>query len=125
YRVRHREFSRSRPGIGQNPPSGVIVYYYLAQPPAQAVSLAFQDKSGKTIEEFSSASSTRGTVNRVRTDSGLNRFVWGMRYPDAMGIDGGTYFLGGTLQGPAVPPGHYTVKLTVDGESHTQNFEIR
>ena len=126
HRLRHREFFRSRPGIGQNPPSGVIVYYYLAQSPALAVSLAFQDESGKTIEEFSSTSkSTRGAGNRVRTDTGLNRLVWDMHYPDATGIEGGTYFLGGTLQGPEVTPGNYTVKLTVDGESYTQSFEIR
>lgn len=126
YRMRHREFFRSRPGIGQNPTSGVIVYYYLAQPPAQAVSLAFQDKSGKTIEEFNGTSkSTPETRNRVSTETGLNRFVWDMRYPDATGIDGGTYFLGGTLKGPVVTPGNYTVKLTVDGESYTQTFDIQ
>jgi photosystem II stability/assembly factor-like uncharacterized protein len=126
HRVRRREFFRSRPGIGQNPPSGVIVYYYLAQPPAHAVSLAFQDKSGKTIEEFSSTSkSPRETRNRVSTETGLNRFVWDMRYPDATAIDGGTYFLGGSLKGPEVAPGNYTVKLTVDAESFTQSFDIQ
>lgn len=48
-----------------------------------------------------------------------------MRYPDATAIDGGTYFLGGSLKGPEVTPGNYTVKLTVDAESYTQSFDIQ
>ena len=36
----------------------------------------------------------------------MHRFVWDMRYPDAHGIEGGTYLAGGNLRGPVARPGH-------------------
>lgn len=119
-------------------PSGVIVEYSLAGAPQQLVTLEFQDPAGKTIKTFTSvaraaAPQTGGRPGRgqggggaaVTTQSGMNRFIWDMRYPDATGIDGGTFFLGGSLRGPEAIPGQYKVKLTVDGQSLTENFEIK
>ncbi len=48
-----------------------------------------------------------------------------MRYPDAHGIEGGTFFLGGSLRGPEAVPGQYKVKVTVGDQSATQTFEIK
>jgi photosystem II stability/assembly factor-like uncharacterized protein len=112
--------------LGQNPPGGVVVYYSLAAA-GQPVSLEFQDASGATIESFRSDAKPkdRDDAPAVKTDAGLNRFVWNTRYPDARGIDGGTFFLGGTLSGPRAVPGSYKVKLTASGESFTQDFEIK
>ena len=90
--------------------------------------LEFQDANGATIESFSSDAKPKDgdDAPAVTTDAGLNRFVWNMRYPDARGIDGGTFFLGGTLSGPRAVPGGYKVKkLTAGGESFTQDFEIK
>src|SRR5262249_52790857 len=55
-----------------------------------------------------------------------NRFVWNLRLPDAPKLPenkgrGGTAEM---LAGPRVPPGAYQVRLTVDGRSWTQRFEI-
>lgn len=117
--------------------SGVIVDYSLASVPAQPVILEFQDAAGNTIKTFSSVATARPpnagrgerTAGRVgpsvTAQSGMNRFVWDMRYPDAHGIDGGTYFLGGSLRGPQAVPGQYRVKLTVGAQSMTENFEIK
>ena len=58
----------------------------------------------------------------MATEAGLNRFVWDMRYPDAHGIEGGTFFLGGSLRGPEAIPGQYKVKVTVGDQSETQTF---
>jgi hypothetical protein len=66
-----------------------------------------------------------GQGSVVPTESGLNRFVWDMRYPDAAGIDGGTYLFGGSLRGPKVAPGEYKVKITVGDQTANQSFEIR
>jgi hypothetical protein len=48
-----------------------------------------------------------------------------MAYPDAQGIDGGTYFLGGTLRGPEVIPGQYKVKISFGDQSATEGFEVK
>ena len=36
--------------------------------------------------------------------AGLHRYIWDMRYPDAQGIDGGTFLAGGNLRGPVAFP---------------------
>ena len=47
-----------------------------------------------------------------------------MRHTDAVRFPGMILWAGET-RGPKVPPGTYQVKLTVDGKSSTQNFEIK
>jgi photosystem II stability/assembly factor-like uncharacterized protein len=112
--------------LGQNPPSGLIVYYSLAQTSAQPVSLEFEDANGVAIESFSSDAKPKDDDGAVVTAAaGLNRFVWDMRYPDGRGVDGKTYFLGGTLTGPRVVSGSYKVKLAAGGQTFMQDFEIK
>jgi len=113
-------------GRGVAGPSGVFVDYYLAQGPPQPVTLEFQDAGGKPIKTFTSAASSGGRGQAaVTAEPGLNRFNWDTRYPDAHGIEGGTFFLGGSLRGPQAIPGQYKVKLTVGDQSATQDFDIK
>lgn len=115
YRPTRRQFRPGAPGSGENPPSGVVVRYFLRQKPAATVTLEFEESSGRPIKSF----------NRVPSEAGINRFEWDMRYPDARGLDGGTHLAGGSLRGPVAIPGAYRVKLTANGESQTQTFEIQ
>jgi hypothetical protein len=103
------------------------------------VSLSF-DASGKTVKKFSSKPDTQagapsppggeegffggGGSSRVPAEAGLNRFIWNLRYPDAKGFPG-LIMWAGSLTGPRASPGSYQVKLTVDGKTLTQGFEIR
>jgi photosystem II stability/assembly factor-like uncharacterized protein len=61
---------------------------------------------------------------RVSTDIGLNRFVWNRRYEDATGFPG-LIMWAGNINGPTAAPGNYQVRLTVDGKTFTEAFEIR
>jgi hypothetical protein len=54
----------------------------------------------------------------------MNRFVWNLRYPDATTFPG-MILWAGSLTGPRVPPGTYTVRLTADGKTQTQTFEVK
>ncbi|MGH9727244.1 MAG: VPS10 domain-containing protein [Candidatus Acidiferrales bacterium] len=104
----------------------VIVDYDLPQASEQPVTLEFQDVDGKTIRKFTSGGQRRGRGQAVLTnEQGLNRFAWDMRYPDARGVEGRTFLLGGSLRGPQAAPGEYKVKLTVGDQSTTQAFEIK
>ncbi len=105
--------------------TGVIVDYYLANASSQPVTIEFQDATGKTIKSFSSAERGGRGQAGVSAEAGLNRFGWDMRYPDAHGIEGGTFFLGGSLRGPEAIPGQYKVKVSVGDQSATQTFEIQ
>ncbi len=138
--------------IGRNPASGVVVYYSLKAKPASEVVLEFLDAGGKVIRKYTAPASREGTTvgaapgqtpaaapaaeegggdffggaaaARVTTDAGLNRFVWDMRYAEAVRFPGMILWAGET-RGPKIVPGDYQVKLTVDGQTMTQNFTVR
>ena len=54
----------------------------------------------------------------------MNRFFWNLRYPDAASFPG-MILWAGSITGPRVAPGKYQVRLTVDGKSQTQSFEVK
>jgi photosystem II stability/assembly factor-like uncharacterized protein len=127
---------------------GAVVDYYL-QKPADKVTIEFLDGAGKTIRSFESGAEAAGRgrgrggepgeeaeegegggrgrggqVARVTGRQGMNRFTWNMRYPDATTFPGIILWAAST-SGPMAPPGKYQVKLTANGVTRTQDFEIR
>lgn len=131
---------RSRGGgtLGENPPSGAVVYYYLKNKPAGEFSIELQDSSGKLIRRFSSRPDAQARAeggeevferggpssNRAPAEAGLNRFIWDYRYPDAIRFPG-MILWAGEMRGPRAVPGTYQVKVTVDGKSLSQTFEVK
>src|SRR5438093_1368108 len=136
---------------GTNPPSGVLVQFWLRDKAKAAATLGCLDARGKMIREFKSdpqaiedelkkpeppqKTPPEGTAQppatkdpKVPVLAGLNRFLWNMRYPDAAKIEGegGTWdAFEAQLAGPQVPPGPYRVRLKVAGETLEAPFEIR
>jgi hypothetical protein len=78
-----------------------------------------QAPSGEEVLTFGESQQSR-----VSTDAGLNRFVWNLRYEDAVKFPG-LILWSGEVRGPRIVPGSYQVRLTVDGQVSTQNFEVR
>ncbi len=97
----------SRPG--QNPASGVVVYYHIASD-SQPVKIEFLAPDGSVIKSYESTATTPGA--RPGNARGLNTFNWNMRYPDAVTFPG-LIMWAGSLTGPVAPAGAYTVRLTV------------
>jgi photosystem II stability/assembly factor-like uncharacterized protein len=134
--------------VGKNPANGVVVYYSLKSKPTTDVELEFLDPTGKSIRKFTQkvarpgadAAAAQaapqqpagegggfgggGAPPPVSTDVGLNRFVWDMRYPEAVRFPGMILWAGET-RGPKLPPGKYQVKLTAEGKTMTQSFEVK
>ena len=131
--------------LGRNPANGVVVYYSLKAKPTSDMTLEFFDPAGKSIRKFTArarrpdeaTTSTPqapppgegggfggGAAPPLPTEVGLNRFVWDTRYADAVRFPGMILWAGST-SGPKVAPGTYQVKLTVEGKTLTQNFEIK
>jgi photosystem II stability/assembly factor-like uncharacterized protein len=132
--------------LGKNPANGVVVYYSLKAKPTSDVVLEFLDSSGKSIRKFTGRLPRPGAAGgaqeqasagggddegffggapaRVTMDAGLNRFVWDERYGDATRFPGMILWAGQT-QGPKIVPGNYKVKLTVDGQTMTESFEVK
>jgi photosystem II stability/assembly factor-like uncharacterized protein len=109
--------------VGQNPPSGAIVYYWLKDK-ANKVTVEFRDSTGRTIKSFSSddAAPAAGAGGRrfvagdrpPTNNVGMNTFSWNLREPDATTFPGMILWAGVTT-GPLIIPGTYTVRLLVDG----------
>jgi photosystem II stability/assembly factor-like uncharacterized protein len=117
------------PTVGQNPPYGASLPYYLKSAPQGDVRIAIQDASGRTVRTFS------GTKN-----AGLNRVYWNLRFnpskeirlrtppedaPEiAEGPDGTRPAPGARTISVLAPPGSYSVKLTVGGHDYTQKLTV-
>ncbi|MDD5542015.1 MAG: glycosyl hydrolase [Acidobacteriia bacterium] len=126
--------------VGQNPPNGVVVNYFLKSAPKGDVTLAFLDQAGKTVRSFTTtkkkteeSAEDREAAARERgapaapvppKTSGMNQFVWDMRYQPPTLIEHGVLWNRGGTLGPLAVPGKYTVKLTVDGKDFTAPAEI-
>jgi hypothetical protein len=122
------EFDKRQP-VGDNPPPGAIIDYYLKTAPKEEISLDILDSSGNVVRHLSSKEKKENEqppewpdrVERVKTISakdGMNRFAWDLRYDDPIQIPGAFYSSTGP-KGPLALPGDYQVRLTVSGKSQT------
>lgn len=109
-----QKFTAKAPAPTPTPAPGAA---QVQRPPEQP-----QAPSGEEAEQF--AFGRGGPAPRVTTQPGLNRFVWNMRYPEATTFPGMILWAAGT-QGPRITPGIYTVRLTANGQTQTQSFEVK
>ena len=130
--------------LAENPPYGAMIDYFLKSNAAGPVTLELLDPAGDVIRKYSSEDKTP-RVNPdtlsipafwVRTQqplsaaAGMHRWIWDLRpTPPARPAGGGGGGGGGGGFGgrgvAAVLPGTYTVKLTVDGKSYTQQLVVK
>jgi photosystem II stability/assembly factor-like uncharacterized protein len=80
--------------VGENPPEGAILDYYLASPASGTISLTISDASGAVIREYSSVAPPRDTTMAnvpeywlappvvLLTTAGMHRVAWDLRHPD-------------------------------------------
>ncbi|MDQ7040723.1 MAG: glycosyl hydrolase [Rhodothermus sp.] len=123
YRLRG-SFRRQPPGgLGENPPAGVVIFFYLKEKPdtATVVKLEILEEDGDVIRTF--ATNAKKRSDRLEVRAGSNKFVWDMRYPDAEGFEG-LIMWAASLRGPLAPPGTYRVRLTVGDQVHEQTFRL-
>ena len=108
---------------GESPPVGVRIQYYLRDRPEGALKLEVLSADGGTVLRSYSSEQQPGQP-RLPTESGINRFVWNMRLPGAPRVVDEKLDPWQRDDGPMVLSGSYQVRLTVDGQSLTQPFEI-
>ena len=107
---------------GENHPNGVMVHFFLRKLAEQPdIRMEFLTESGNLIRTFSTTSKEKQDQFTVK--AGGNRFVWNMRYPGYKTFPG-MVFYGSPNQGPKVVPGKYKVRLTANGVSREQTFEV-
>ncbi|HUY13225.1 MAG TPA: glycosyl hydrolase, partial [Terriglobia bacterium] len=125
--------------VGQNPPGGAIIYYYLksAPGPKDEVKLQILDRHGKPVRSYSNKKpkgagspltnefpGLSGAGDTLPTKAGTNRFAWDLRYK---GPDPVPHHIswGGVRGGPMVLPGTYQVKLTAGGKALTEPLVVK
>ena len=113
------------PTWGANPPNGVMAFYYLKEALGKddKFKLEFMESDGDVIKTFSNKKDRKNPSPVAETKKGMNRFVWDMRYPDAKKVPNAVMW-GGRHIGPKAVPGEYKVKVTLNGKSQTQSFNI-
>jgi photosystem II stability/assembly factor-like uncharacterized protein len=129
---------------GRNPPDGAIIHYRLGSDAKTPVVLEVVNASGRLVRSFSSADSVEPMETdlnvptywvrppqRLATTAGTHRFVWDLHYspPQVLGHDYPISAIYGDTPryplGPAVLPGEYTVRLTVNGRSYSQPLTVK
>ena len=118
--------ARDLRAAGTNPENGVVIHYRLGQEPdsTTAVALHVLDRTGETVQTFRPGAEDDDEAQPMPATAGMNRVVWGRRYPDASSFDG-MILWGGGLRGPEAVPGTYTARLVVGDDSTEVPFEIR
>ena len=79
--------------VGQNPPDGVMIDYYLRSAPVGEIKLSVYDSQNNLVREFSSVPETIdpappnapeywfASPPALTRKAGFNRFVWDLRFP--------------------------------------------
>lgn len=121
--------------VGENPPRGVIVYYYLDGVPSQDLRLTFLDREGKEIRSFSRKEEKDDVPAEGDGDdsakkecyltahSGVNRFVWDLCYPKGEKFAADITTKGSDTSVPAAP-GTYRAVLELGDRRWTQDFRL-
>lgn len=132
---------QEEPG-GQNPPDGAIIDYYLDQSAGGLVTMEILDAKGKLVRKMTSNDKPYAIppVNIplywirpqqiLSAQPGAHRFVWDLHYapldvPPSYPI---AAVYGNTAPSPTSPwvmTGKYQVRLTANGKTYTQPFEVK
>ncbi len=108
---------------GINPPNGSVIYYYVKEvPDSLNLSIAIFDKNKKPIKTFSTQAKEKD--KQIEVVSGLNQFVWDMKYEAAETVTGQILWHG-TVPGPKASPGTYFYKIKAAKDSVEGSFVIK
>jgi photosystem II stability/assembly factor-like uncharacterized protein len=122
------EFDKRQP-VGDNPPAGAILDYYLKTAAKDEVTLDIIDTQGKVVRHLSSKDKKKNdqppewpdqveTPRTIPAAEGMNRFAWDLHYDDPIETPGAFYY-GEGPRGPLALPGDYQVKMTAGGKTQT------
>lgn len=118
--------------VGQNPPYGAIIYYWLPEDLDGTVTLTIRDADGAAVASFPSDAKDAAFDRKPGRRRGLNRFVWDLKHTAPAKLDPALSPLkikplagdGDSPAGPAAVPGRYSVELDLGGQTLTAGFAV-
>jgi photosystem II stability/assembly factor-like uncharacterized protein len=134
--------------MGENPPDGAVIDYFLSSPASGPVVLEILDADGKLVRRYSSMDKPETTeAEMAKTVSvplywvrmpkilsgqaGMHRWVWDLRFPLPKSerhnypISAVPHDTPSEPQGPTVLPGQYQVRLTVNGHGSSAPLTVK
>jgi hypothetical protein len=135
-RIRFPDQVNKRQPVGENPPAGALLYYYLKAATKDEVKIEILDSRENVIKTYSSLKKAevegpsewpdvQKPSETLPAEAGLNRFAWNLRYEDPVTIPGAFYETDIAPKGAFALPGMYKVKLTLAGKSQTVPIELK
>ncbi len=123
-----------RQPVGENPPAGAIINYFLKAAAKDEVTLDILDAQGKLVRHLSSKEKKVNdqppewpdqveTPRVIPAAEGMNRFAWDLHYDDPIQTPG-AFYAGEGPRGALALPGDYQVKLTVAGKTQTAPLHL-
>ena len=113
--------------VGQNPPNGAVLDFWLAGKPAEddTVKIEILTAAGDRVRTLSTAPDTEVSpeAKPLAVKAGHNRVTWDLRHERIPNIPGAYVF--GSLAGRRVVPGSYQVRLTAGDAVQTRSLEVR
>jgi len=118
---------------GQNPPRGAIINYFLPEKAKGEVKIEIFDGQNRLVKTLSSKA--RELTGReedeeepkpeLQADAGIQRGVWNLQWEGARLVKDAKIDYGDPTEGPAVVPGTYTARLTVDGKQRDAKVNVK
>ena len=134
YRLDVSGFRRQQ---AKNPPNGAVIYYALEQEIDDAdgnLVLEILDQDGTVVRRFSNEAAAeeeggfvKGVIGEppaapLNAKAGLNRYVWNLRTERYTEVSDTIRYV--STRPFRVAPGTYQARLTLDGESITESFDV-
>ena len=124
-------FSFSADNAGSNPPTGVVLRYFLTEDPADdaEVRLEILQADGEPVRTLTRKPEQADGEDEPDPDQilelkkGAGSVVWDLRYPGPEDFPGMVLW-NGYEDGPRAVPGKYTARLTVGEWSEATDFEV-
>ena len=130
--------------VGQNPPDGAILHYFLKSDASGPVTLDILDTAGRIVRTFRSDDKPEERPSDrdipdywirphqpLQTKAGLHRFVWDLHHPSPM-AQSYSYPISAIFantwrepRGPWALSGTYTARLTANGKTMEEKFEVK
>jgi photosystem II stability/assembly factor-like uncharacterized protein len=130
--------------VGQNPPDGAILDYYLGAGTSGPVTLEILDSAGALVRRYASSDAVEPVdpmlaipaywvrpPHPLSSQAGMHRFLWDLHYTPLGGGRSG-YGMQAIVHDtpPSITsiwalPGRYTVKLTAGGKSYSQPLTVK
>jgi photosystem II stability/assembly factor-like uncharacterized protein len=131
--------------VGENPPDGAMIDYFLSDDAPPAVTLEIKDAKGKLVRRYSSDDQpvspdvTKLKIPRywirppeiLSAKRGMHRFLWDLHYAPVPN-DEPEYPIAAVLRNtapaptsPWVSPGDYSITLTANGKNYTQTLTVK